>query len=46
MRARGIRIGRLADAGFENYVRISMGQPSDTDACLAALKEVLEDLRR
>jgi histidinol-phosphate aminotransferase len=45
MRARGIRIGRLADAGFETYVRISMGQPSDTDVCLGALKEVLEELR-
>jgi histidinol-phosphate aminotransferase len=45
MRARGIRIGRLADSGFETYVRISMGQPNDTVACLGALKEVLEELR-
>ena len=45
MRARGIRIARLHDAGFENYIRISMGQPDDTDACLVSLKEVLENLR-
>lgn len=45
MRRRGIRIGRVADAGFENWIRISMGLPADTDSCLATLADVLEELR-
>jgi histidinol-phosphate aminotransferase len=41
MRARGIRISRVQYPEFVNAIRVSMGLPDDTDAFLAALKEVL-----
>jgi len=45
MRKRGVRIGTWHDVGFENYIRISMGRPEDTDACLTALEQVLPMVR-
>lgn len=43
MRERGIRIATWADAGFEDYIRVSMGLPDDTDAFLEALAEILAE---
>jgi len=38
---RGILIGRLAAPGFETHIRITVGTAEDTDALLAALKDIL-----
>lgn len=37
----GIMITRLQAPGYDNYIRITTGLPEDTDALLAALKEIL-----
>jgi histidinol-phosphate aminotransferase len=37
----GIMIGRLMAPGYERYIRITTGTAEDTDALLAALKDVL-----
>ncbi|MBO6562688.1 MAG: histidinol-phosphate transaminase [Nisaea sp.] len=37
----GVMIGRLMYPGYENYIRVTVGSAEDTDAFLAALKEVL-----
>ena len=39
--AKGIMIGRLMAAGFEDYIRITTATAEDTDAFLAALEQVL-----
>ena len=39
----GVMIGRLMHPGFENYIRVTVGSPEDTDAFLVALGEVLAD---
>lgn len=41
MDARGIMIGRLMMAGFEDYIRVTTGRPADTDAFIQALDEIL-----
>ncbi len=41
MRERGIRISTLGESEFDNYIRVSMGVPEDTDAFLTALDEIL-----
>jgi histidinol-phosphate aminotransferase len=41
MRERGIRIATWGETGFENFIRVSIGLPEDTDAFLAALREIL-----
>ena len=41
MRARGIRIATWGEPGFEDYIRVSIGLPDDTEAFLAALREIL-----
>jgi histidinol-phosphate aminotransferase len=38
---KGVQINAWADAGYENYIRITVGTAEDNAACLAALKEVL-----
>ena len=42
MRERGIRISTVGGGEFENFIRLSMGLPEDTDAFLTAIKEILE----
>jgi histidinol-phosphate aminotransferase len=42
MRARSVRISTVGGDEFENYIRLSMGTPEDTDAFLQELKEVLQ----
>lgn len=39
---RGVMIGRLMHPGYENYIRVTVGSPEDTDAFLEALRDVLE----
>jgi histidinol-phosphate aminotransferase len=46
MRERGVRIATWGEPQFPNYIRVSVGLPDDTDAFLAALREVLEEMRR
>ena len=41
MRARGIRIATWGEPGYEDYIRVSIGLPEDTEAFLAALREIL-----
>jgi histidinol-phosphate aminotransferase len=41
MAERGIMITRLQAPGYDNYIRITVGLPDDTDAVLAALREIL-----
>ncbi len=41
MRERGIRIATWGEPGYEDYIRVSIGLPEDTDAFLAALGEIL-----
>jgi len=41
MRERGIRIATWGEPGFENYIRVSISLPEDTDAFLVALREIL-----
>lgn len=41
--AKDIQINSWSDAGYENFIRITVGRPEDNEACLAALKEVLEE---
>lgn len=41
LQGHGILISSLMGAGYENYIRITIGDADDTDALLAALKEVL-----
>ncbi len=41
MRERGIRISRVNYPQYANSIRVSMGLPEDTEAFLAALKEIL-----
>jgi histidinol-phosphate aminotransferase len=41
MRARGIRIATWPEAGYEGFIRVSIGLAEDTDAFLAALSEIL-----
>ena len=41
MRARGIRIATWGEPGYEDYIRVSIGLPEDTEAFLAALQEIL-----
>lgn len=43
MRKRGVRIATWGDPDFPDYIRISIGLPEDTDACLSALKDVLDE---
>ena len=43
MATRGIRIATWGAAGYENYIRVSVGLPDDTDAFLQALGEILAD---
>jgi histidinol-phosphate aminotransferase len=43
MQAKGIQINAWSDPGYENIIRITVGKPDDNAACLAALKEVLEE---
>jgi histidinol-phosphate aminotransferase len=43
MLKKGFQINAWADKGFENYIRITVGKPDDNAACLAALKEVLDE---
>lgn len=43
---RGILTRSWRDPGHPRHIRITVGLPDDTDAVLAALKDVLEDLRR
>ena len=42
MRERGIRISTVGGGEFENFIRLSMGLPEDTEAFLDAIKEILE----
>ncbi len=39
---RGILIGAIGPAPFERHIRVTIGSAEDTDAVLAALKEILE----
>lgn len=41
MRERGIRIATWGETGYEEYIRVSIGLPEDTEAFLAALREIL-----
>ena len=41
MRERGIRIATWGEPGFEDFIRVSIGLPEDTEALLAALREIL-----
>lgn len=43
LRKQGIRIGGWADAGYEDYIRVSMGLPEDTDTFLEVLAEILAE---
>ncbi len=43
MRERGIRITTPGYDGVPNHIRVSMGQAADTEAFLAALREILAD---
>jgi histidinol-phosphate/aromatic aminotransferase/cobyric acid decarboxylase-like protein len=38
---KGIMIAPVGGPPFENHIRITLGTPEDTDAVLAALKQVL-----
>ncbi|MBT5263718.1 MAG: histidinol-phosphate aminotransferase family protein [Rhodospirillaceae bacterium] len=38
---RGIMISRLMAPGYENYIRVTVARPEDTDALLAALSEIM-----
>ena len=40
---KGVQINSWADKGYEEFIRITVGQPDDNEACLAALKEVLAE---
>ena len=40
MAANGVRVAGRAWPGYESWSRISVGLPSDTDACVKALKAV------
>jgi histidinol-phosphate aminotransferase len=42
MRERSVRISTIGGGAFENYIRLSMGTPEDTDAFLRNLREVLK----
>jgi len=42
MRERSVRISTVGGDDFENYIRLSMGTPEDTDVFLKELKEVLK----
>lgn len=44
MRQRGVRIAGWGDPDFPDYIRISVGLPEDTDACLATLNDVLDEM--
>ena len=41
MRERGIRIATWGEPDFEDFIRVSIGLPEDTEAFLAALGEIL-----
>ena len=41
MLERGIQLHAWPDEGYEHYIRITVGDVEDNDACLAALREVL-----
>ena len=43
MRSRGVRISTVGGAKFENFIRLSMGTPEDTEAFLFHIKEVLSE---
>ena len=43
---RGILTRSWRDPGHPRHIRVTVGLPDDTDAVLAALKDILEDLRR
>ncbi|MDA0239570.1 MAG: histidinol-phosphate transaminase [Proteobacteria bacterium] len=40
---KNVQINSWSDPGYENYIRITVGRPEDNVACLAALKEVLDE---
>jgi len=42
LKTRRIRIGAWGEEGFESFIRISIGLPEDTDAVLAALRDILK----
>ena len=44
MRERNVRISTVGGSEFENFIRLSMGTPEDTDAFLENLRQVLVDL--
>ncbi len=44
MRGRGIRIATWGEPGFEDFIRVSIGLPDDTEAFLAALRDILGDV--
>lgn len=46
MREKGVRIAGWGEAEYPNFIRVSVGLPDDTDAYLAALAEVLAEMRR
>lgn len=41
MRERGIRIATWGEPGFEDFIRVSIGLPEDTEAFLGALRGIL-----
>lgn len=43
LRDQGIRIGGWADAGYENFIRVSMGLPEDTDVFLEVFAEIMAE---
>ena len=44
MRERNVRISTVGGSDFENFIRLSMGTPEDTDAFLKNLQQVIDDL--
>jgi histidinol-phosphate aminotransferase len=45
MLRRGVIVRAMNAYGLDNYIRISVGRPEENQRFLAALKEVLEELR-
>lgn len=42
MLEKGVQINSWADEGYENYIRITVGEEADNTTCIAVLREVLE----
>lgn len=43
MLAKGVQIHAWPDPGYENFIRITVGQPADIQTCLTALAETLTE---